>query len=92
MYKLDLEKQMVDSDFCFEGHQDIISQIEVVENEPIFFSSSVDGTVRRWDTRTGVGDVLYKSLQDRFWALSYVHDQQSLFVGGESGNLYHLII
>ena len=87
IYTFDLEKEVVCKEKLYEGHLDTITSIDCLSQKPAILTSSLDGTVRMWDTRNGENRVLYENKEVDVWAVKYFEAKDSVVAGDENGNL-----
>ena len=70
-----------------EGHLDIITSADCLTQKAVLFTSSLDGTVRMWDVKTGDNKVLYENKEVDTWAVKYYESLDKVVIGDENGNL-----
>lgn len=87
IYTFDLEKQKVCSETLMEGHLDIITSADCLTQKAVLFTSSLDGTVRMWDAKSGDNKVLYENKEVDTWAVKYYESLDKVVIGDENGNL-----
>ena len=87
IYTFDLEKEKICSEIVLEGHLDIITGLDCLHQRPLILTSSLDGTVRFWDTRNGEGKILLESKEVDIWAVKYYEALDKVVVGDGDGNL-----
>ena len=85
IYFFDLEKQVFLSDNIFEGHTNLITDLCFKEGENVFYTCSLDGSVKFWDEKSGFIDNVFLEEDDRPWSVCYLRENDDLVVGLEDG-------
>lgn len=87
IYTFDLEKEKVCSESLMEGHLDIVTSADCLTQKSVILTSSLDGTVRIWDVKSGENKVLYENKETDIWAVKYYETLDKVVIGDENGTL-----
>ena len=87
IYFFDLEKEIFVSENIFEGHTNLITDLCFKEGESVFYTSSLDGSVKFWDERSGFVDNVFLQEDDQPWGICYVRENDDVVVGLEDGSV-----
>ena len=87
IYTFDLEKEKVCTESLLEGHLDVITGVDCLTQKSVILTSSLDGTVRMWDVKSGDNKVLYENSDTDTWAVKYYETLDKVVIGDENGNL-----
>ena len=70
-----------------EGHLDIMTSVDCLTQKAVILTSSLDGTVRIWDAKSGDNKVLYENKEKDIWAVKYYESLDKVVIGDENGDL-----
>ncbi|OLL24553.1 putative WD repeat-containing protein [Neolecta irregularis DAH-3] len=66
-------------------HEEPVVSVQVLDNGPMIVSCSVDGSLRKWDVRTGHQIQKWTGHHDGILAFAITQDQKKIVTGGDDG-------